>query len=277
MKNIQSIKIHVTQKEVSKPKRSTTGSAGHDVFAQEEILLPKGKVTEVFLPFVFEGKDEGVKIDVFVRSSFGIKKKIRLYENGSKQPYPPFITLHAEDDHHVIHLINEGEDDLTIQKGEHFVQFLIRDNTPNLIRAEIEDVRKDEMNLHEIAHAEVVDSHGMLTYILNDDLVLNAKEQVVLATGKKAKIPDGTWLGIVVKGELRHRITLANGCAVVDKDYYGNEGNDGHVFVGIVNISDEKTIIPKGTPLLDWWCEPYHVLQDEEEATGIRRGGIGHT
>ena len=41
-------------------------------------------------------------------------------------------------------------------------------------------------------------------------------------------------------------LILANSVGVVDKDYYGNPDNDGHIMFAFYNIKDEDITIKKG-------------------------------
>lgn len=63
---------------------------------------------------------------------------------------------------------------------------------------------------------------------------------------------------------------------VIDKDYYGNEDNDGHIFVQCINIKDEDVIIKKGEAVAQAIFQKYLMI-DGDNAEGIRKGGFGST
>jgi len=71
-------------------------------------------------------------------------------------------------------------------------------------------------------------------------------------------------------------LILANSVGVVDKDYYGNPDNDGHIMFAFFNIKDEDIEIKKGEAIGQAIFQKYYV-SDTDEATGERTGGFGST
>ena len=71
-------------------------------------------------------------------------------------------------------------------------------------------------------------------------------------------------------------LILANSVGVVDKDYYGNEDNDGHIMFAFFNIKDEDITIKKGEAIGQGVFAKYFIT-DTDEANGTRTGGFGST
>lgn len=71
-------------------------------------------------------------------------------------------------------------------------------------------------------------------------------------------------------------LILANSVGIVDKDYYGNENNDGHIMFAFYNIKDEDIEIKKGDRIGQAIFTPYLVI-DNDSAVGERNGGFGST
>ena len=71
-------------------------------------------------------------------------------------------------------------------------------------------------------------------------------------------------------------LILANSIGVVDKDYYGNPDNDGHIMFAFYNIKDEDIEIKKGDCIGQGIFEKYLTV-DEDTAEGDRTGGFGST
>ena len=69
---------------------------------------------------------------------------------------------------------------------------------------------------------------------------------------------------------------LANSIGVVDKDYYGNEDNDGHIMFAFYNIKDEDIIVKKGEAIGQGVFQKYFI-SDNDQAEGKRSGGFGST
>lgn len=71
-------------------------------------------------------------------------------------------------------------------------------------------------------------------------------------------------------------LILANSVGVVDKDYYGNSDNDGHIMFAFYNIKDEDIIIKKGEAIGQAVFQKYFTT-DDDFAEGERAGGFGST
>ena len=71
-------------------------------------------------------------------------------------------------------------------------------------------------------------------------------------------------------------LILANSVGVVDKDYYGNPDNDGHIMFAFFNIKDEDIKIKKGEAIGQGVFSKYLIV-DSDEASGERMGGFGST
>lgn len=71
-------------------------------------------------------------------------------------------------------------------------------------------------------------------------------------------------------------LILANSVGVIDKDYYGNPDNDGHIMFAFYNIKEEDVEIKKGDAIGQAVFEKYLVV-DNDSADGERIGGFGST
>ena len=71
-------------------------------------------------------------------------------------------------------------------------------------------------------------------------------------------------------------LILANSIGVIDKDYYGNPDNDGHIMFAFYNIKDEDVQIKKGDCIGQAIFQKYMVA-DNDNAQGERLGGFGST
>ena len=71
-------------------------------------------------------------------------------------------------------------------------------------------------------------------------------------------------------------LILANSVGIIDKDYYGNSDNDGHIMFAFYNIKDTDTEIKKGERIGQGIFEKY-LVTDDDVAIGERKGGFGST
>ena len=104
------------------------------------------------------------------------------------------------------------------------------------------------------------------------------QKPTLVKTGLKAYMEDDEMLLLYNRSSNpgKKGIVLANGVGVVDKDYYGNEDNDGHLLVQCINIKDEDVIIKKGEGIAQAMFQKYLII-DDDNANGTRTGGFGST
>ena len=71
-------------------------------------------------------------------------------------------------------------------------------------------------------------------------------------------------------------LILANSVGVIDKDYYGNPDNDGHIMFAFFNIKEEDIEIKKGDVVGQAIFQKF-LVTDDDAAEGERFGGFGST
>ena len=100
----------------------------------------------------------------------------------------------------------------------------------------------------------------------------------LIKTGLKAYMQDDEVLMLYNRSSnpKKKGLILANSVGVVDKDYYGNEDNDGHIMFAFYNIKDEDIEIKKGEAIGQGVFQKYLVV-DDDIAEGTRIGGFGST
>ena len=100
----------------------------------------------------------------------------------------------------------------------------------------------------------------------------------LVKTGIKAYMPDGEFLMLANRSSNpgKKGLILANSIGVVDKDYYSNPDNDGHIMFAFFNIKEEDVQIKKGDCIGQAIFQKYFVT-DNDEAEGEREGGFGST
>ena len=100
----------------------------------------------------------------------------------------------------------------------------------------------------------------------------------LVKTGLKAYMQDDEVLLLYNRSSnpKKKGLILANSVGVVDKDYYGNEDNDGHIMFAFYNIKEEDIEIKKGECIGQAIFEKY-LITDDDKADGIRMSGFGST
>ena len=100
----------------------------------------------------------------------------------------------------------------------------------------------------------------------------------LVKTGIKAYMADDEVLILANRSSNpgKKGLILANSIGVIDKDYYGNPDNDGHIMFAFYNVKEEDVEIKKGDAIGQAIFQKY-LVTDDDIATGERTGGFGST
>ena len=119
---------------------------------------------------------------------------------------------------------------------------------------------------------------------------IEAAEDVIIPSFKKGMNPTLIKTGLKVymqddevvllynrsSNPKKKGLILANSVGVIDKDYYGNPDNDGHIMFAFYNIKEEDVEIKKGEAIGQAVFQKY-LMADGDNAEGERVGGFGST
>ena len=100
----------------------------------------------------------------------------------------------------------------------------------------------------------------------------------LVKTGLKAYMQDDEVLMLYNRSSnpKKKGLILSNSVGVIDKDYYGNVDNDGHIMFAFYNVKDEDIVIKKGDAIGQAVFQKY-LTTDDDSAEGERQGGFGST
>lgn len=115
---------------------------------------------------------------------------------------------------------------------------------------------------------------------------LECAEAVTLVPGELKLIPTGIkafmaydeYLAIHIRSSMaiKRRLALVNSTGIIDSDYYNNEDNEGHIMIAVLNYGTEPVHLEKGERVAQGIFSKYLITNDDD-ATGVRTGGIGST
>jgi len=114
-----------------------------------------------------------------------------------------------------------------------------------------------------------------------EDMVIepfkNGMKPTLIPTGLKAYCAPDEWFMLANRSSgPKKGFLFPHSFGIIDSDYYGNESNDGHLFVQAINIKDEPLVIKKGDVIAQVVFMKYLITVDDN-AEGIRTGGFGST
>ena len=98
----------------------------------------------------------------------------------------------------------------------------------------------------------------------------------LIPTGLKAYMQDDEMLCLYNRSSnpKKKGLVLANSVGIVDKDYYGNADNDGHIMYAMWNFKDEDIKVEKGERIGQAIFQKY-LIADNDNADAERIGGFG--
>lgn len=101
---------------------------------------------------------------------------------------------------------------------------------------------------------------------------------VRVETGVKSYFPKNEYLELCNRSSnpSKRGMVLDNGVGIIDSDYYGNDGNDGHIMFEYINISGKPIHIEVGDKIGQGIFSNYELI-DDDKADGVRTNGYGST
>lgn len=99
---------------------------------------------------------------------------------------------------------------------------------------------------------------------------------VLVKTGIKSYMLENEYLELVSRSSnpLKRFLLLANGVGIIDRDYYNNENNEGHIMFQFLNFGYEEVTIEKGERIGQGIFKQFHLADDDFVETE-RTGGFG--
>ena len=117
-------------------------------------------------------------------------------------------------------------------------------------------------------------------FCLPEEVTLEPGKLQLVPTGVKAYMQAGEWLGMHIRSSMavKKRLMLVNNVGIIDADYYNNEDNEGHIMLALLNMGQEKVVLPKGERVAQGIFYTYLTADgDEKVAKSVRGGGFGST
>ena len=112
------------------------------------------------------------------------------------------------------------------------------------------------------------------------DIELEAGQSILIPTGIKARMEAGWVLLLFPRSGLgfKYRFQLDNSVGVIDRDYFDNPKNEGHIMAKMTNDSREGKVlsVKAGQAFMQGVFVPFGTAQ-EEEVTAQLQGGMGST
>lgn len=140
------------------------------------------------------------------------------------------------------------------------------------------DIKDDELlyNNYELPKRKTKYSAGY-DFIAIEDFEINPGEIKKIPTGYKVNMLGDEMLMIFVRSSMgfKYNVRMCNQVGIIDKDYYNNLDNEGHMFVKLQNEGDKVFSVKKGEAYAQGIFTKFLTCGEDVEM--VRTGGIGST
>jgi dUTP pyrophosphatase len=108
-------------------------------------------------------------------------------------------------------------------------------------------------------------------------VVIAPKEIKLVATGLKVQLDEEEVLLVYPRSSLgiKKGLMMSNGVGVIDKDYYNNENNEGHIMVPLYNFTDAPVVIEKFERIAQGLFQKFLKTSNDLPVSKERKGGFG--
>jgi dUTP pyrophosphatase len=143
---------------------------------------------------------------------------------------------------------------------------------------EVDDFIKDTYDSIKLPQRATMDSAG---YDIFSPVAftLYPNATIKIPTGIKAYMNGREKLSIHVRSStgFKYNVNLLNATGIIDRDYFGNENNEGHIWMGFKNHGSVYWNVKKGEAIGQCIFETFLIADDDQPQSESRVGGIGST
>ena len=127
---------------------------------------------------------------------------------------------------------------------------------------------KDDVNLYNSYHIPARETKFAAGYDFEaiEQFILKPNEVKKIPTGIKVNMNDGEVLLLFVRSSMgfKYNVRLCNQVGVIDKDYYNNVDNEGHIFVKLQNEGMKDYVVHKGDKICQGIFIKYLLIEEQE-------------
>jgi dUTP pyrophosphatase len=127
-----------------------------------------------------------------------------------------------------------------------------------------------------IPQRQTLDSAG---YDLSayERVVIEPKTIQLVPTGLKVQLEKDEVLLVYPRSSLgiKKGLMMSNSVGVIDKDYYNNDNNEGHIMVPLYNFKDEPVVVEKFERIAQGLFQTFLKTSNDQPVSQTRQGGFG--
>ncbi len=127
-----------------------------------------------------------------------------------------------------------------------------------------------------IPQRQTLDSAG---YDLSayERVVIEPKTIQLVPTGLKVQLEKDEVLLVYPRSSLgiKKGLMMSNSVGVIDRDYYNNDNNEGHIMVPLYNFKDEPVVVEKFERIAQGLFQTFLKTSNDQPVSQTRQGGFG--
>ncbi len=108
-------------------------------------------------------------------------------------------------------------------------------------------------------------------------VVIEPKTIQLVPTGLKVQLEKDEVLLVYPRSSLgiKKGLMMSNGVGVIDRDYYNNDNNEGHIMVPLYNFKDEPVVVEKFERIAQGVFQTFLKTSNDQPVSQTRQGGFG--
>lgn len=108
-------------------------------------------------------------------------------------------------------------------------------------------------------------------------VVIEPKTIQLVPTGLKVQLEKDEVLLVYPRSSLgiKKGLMMSNGVGVIDRDYFNNDNNEGHIMVPLYNFKDEPVIVEKFERIAQGVFQTFLKTSNDQPVSQTRQGGFG--
>ena len=97
------------------------------------------------------------------------------------------------------------------------------------------------------------------------DFTLKPGQIIKIPTGIKVMMENDEYLLLCVRSSqgFKYNIRLCNQIGIIDKDYYNNPENEGHIWIALQNEGNDNYTVKKGEAIVQGIFMKYFLIEDD--------------
>lgn len=111
------------------------------------------------------------------------------------------------------------------------------------------------------------------------EFTIKPNDTKIIPLAMKVDMNSDEMLMIFVRSSMgfKYNVRMCNQVGIIEKDYYNNKTNEGHIFIRLQNHGEKEYIVKIGDKICQGIFVKFLIVDNEENIETERSGGLGST